>query len=211
VQRSKHLLLAALFFSSVVQGFAQGDYLGGRVAGVITSRPLGGGLLNPDLDEWKPAVTAGISYQHRYSKGFMVGGELWFDRRGYRTSAYGSNQQPSYYYFDYLSMPVIAGFRSRGNGYFIVNMGFVPSVMLRRYRNNTDKILTHVPSSRNIAIGVLFELGGGFQASEKVQLDLTAGMLNAAVSNAGPGIDNVLLLSINMRYRLGMLPGGEAD
>ncbi|KEO71744.1 porin family protein [Anditalea andensis] len=131
----------------------------------------------------RQGFSGGLTYEYFLNPGFSLGTDLIYNQRGFQLDMEIPNGQmaSSEFNYDYISLPVKAGFYDRQNKFFsFLKAGLVPSLLINaktvtpRFDDNAAIIGTEFFDVKNnvskFDLGGLAEIGTGYRFIEKISL-----------------------------------------
>jgi hypothetical protein len=133
----------------------------------------------------RTGVTAGLTYEYLLNKYFSVGADLIYSQKGFTSDLLFANQawpgglqsETIQFSYDYLSLPVKAGFNVGNKLYGFMNIGVVPSLLVNArtirplINANGEKTGSSVFNATSVArkfdFAGLAEIGGGYKIKNR--------------------------------------------
>jgi hypothetical protein len=183
----------ALIIIFTISGFianAQDHFIG--IKGGLSSTNVNEDVFIGDLDN-RLGLSAGISYENIFRKHFSVGADLLYQQRGFKNYVIFGNQignqggfgEPTElkYNYNYITMPLYAGFYVGEKLFGFTKIGISPSVLVdariitEEYEANGKKYpedVNRVTNNPNrFDFGAQAEIGAGYKLNENLRLNLS--------------------------------------
>jgi hypothetical protein len=174
----KKSLAISCFVMLAVAAYGQKEhYIEVKVGVNAGNYTFKGTTFHPDT---RKALTAGIGYEHFITKQFSIGGGILYNPRGYTdqvTIRDDKNQLvgegKAVLRYNYVSVPLKAGFTSRGKTFVFANLALLPSFFVggksdfAQIDNNGKFEMVSAKSDtkdfRKADLGGMIEAGGGYR------------------------------------------------
>jgi hypothetical protein len=175
----KRLLTLGCFVLLAAAAYGQKEqYLEVKVGVNAGNYTFKGTTFDPDT---RNAFTAGIGYEYFITKQFSIGGGILYNPRGYtdevtyrddKNQVIGGGKTTLRY--NYVSVPIKAGFTSKGRTFLFANIALLPSFFVGGKAefpqlDSNSKTVTMVSTKldskdlRKVDVGGMIEAGGGYR------------------------------------------------
>lgn len=174
-----------LFLLTVIAipAIGQSQYIGMKLGMNLTN--VSNSISNDNKN--KPGILGGLTYEYQFNEHFSLGVDFNYDQRGYRSdfifidnSGNPTGEKTTMHdNYDYLSLPLKAGYHIGDKRYLFANIGVSPAILVNAKiispliidGNVTDEMtLNNYSRATKIDLSGLIELGGGFKLKDRTWL-----------------------------------------
>lgn len=174
-------IIPVLLILFAIPAFGQNHFIGLK-GGVNWTNVISENFLNNN--DYKNGFVGGLAYEYEFKKKFHIGLDLVYAQKGFKndvvfTDMYGNpigEKVTSHFNYDYLSLPLKAGF-SLGNSFAgFLNIGVVPSLLINaktimsQFNNPNDNTVDVTDKVTKFDFGGIVEIGGSYKFRERFLL-----------------------------------------
>jgi len=174
--------LIVIILALATHQVAAQDQIIGIIGGASLTNVTSGNFVNQTNQ--RQGFSGGIAYEYFLKNSFSLGTDLIFNQRGFELNMEIPNGQiaTSKYNYDYISIPIKAGFYDRQNKFFsFLKGGLVPSLLINaktvtpRFDVDIGAIIgtDYIDVKNNVSkfdLGGLAEIGAGYRFMEKISI-----------------------------------------